>query len=325
MLLIVTEYPSRDDDGLFSKAQYNILRQMFGQVGLPLNNTEKTSVFSQPARDILDFAGPKDTALPGFPAVGQGKYVSAAYAGDLEKLARTIERVKPNLILGFGPAAAWALLRNKSVKGIRGAPTTSVYGPKCLITYHPASVLRDYGLRPIVISDLAKAANEQTFPEVIRPSREIWLSPTFADLLDFEARFIEPSSKLSIDIETAQRQITCIGFAPTPDRALVVPITCRAQRSGNYWDLGTEVRVWNWIRKQCARKISIIGQNFLYDANFLWTIYGITCPNMAEDTMLLHHALQPEMEKGLGFLATLYTNEPPWKMMRKNETVKRED
>ena len=325
MLLIVTDFISKDDEGLFSAAQYNMLRQLFGQVGLPLRGTAKTSVFRFPARDIVDIAGPKASALPGFPAVGPGKYISTAHTEDLANLEREIARVKPNLILGFGPASAWALLRNKSVKGIRGAPTASAYGPKALITYHPSSVLRDYGLRPIVISDLAKASREMTFPELVRPTREIWLSPTFADLLDFEARYIEGASQLSIDIETAQRQITCIGFAPTKDRALVVPITCRANRDGNYWDAGTEVRVWNWIRRQCARRTSIIGQNFLYDSNFLWTSYGITCPSMSEDTMLLHHALQPEMEKGLGFLATLYTNEPPWKMMRKKDTVKRED
>jgi len=325
MLLIVTDFISKDDDGVFSGAQYNILRQLFGQVGLPLKATEKHAIFSFHARDILDLAGPKAEGLAGFPAVGPGKYVHQKYKTDLDRLAAVIERVKPNLILGFGPVAAWALLRNKSVKGIRGAPTKSVYGPKTLITYHPASVLRDYGLRPVVIADLDKATRELQFPEIRRPSREIWLEPTFQDLLDFEARFIEPATQLSIDIETAQRQITCIGFAPSDDRALVVPITCRKAKDGNYWDAGTELQVWRWIRKQCARNVSIIGQNFLYDANFLWTSYGITCPSMSEDTMLLHHSLQPEMEKGLGFLATIYTNEPPWKMMRKSDTLKRED
>jgi hypothetical protein len=42
--------------------------------------------------------------------------------------------------------------------------------------------------------------------------------------------------------------------------------------------------------------------------------------------MLLHHALQPEMDKGLGFLGTVYTDELPWKFMRtKHETLKKED
>ncbi len=52
--------------------------------------------------------------------------------------------------------------------------------------------------------------------------------------------------------------------------------------------------------------------------------YGIAVP-VTDDTMLLHHALQPEMEKGLSFLGTIYTSEASWKMMRKKDTVKRED
>jgi hypothetical protein len=42
--------------------------------------------------------------------------------------------------------------------------------------------------------------------------------------------------------------------------------------------------------------------------------------------MLLHHALHPESEKGLGFLGSVYTNEASWKLMRgKSETIKREE
>jgi hypothetical protein len=39
--------------------------------------------------------------------------------------------------------------------------------------------------------------------------------------------------------------------------------------------------------------------------------------------MLLHHALQPESEKGLGFLGSVYTNEASWKLMR-TSTIKRD-
>lgn len=325
-LVIVTDFQSQDEETeLFSKAQYHLLRQLFGQVGLPLRETPKTSVFGFYARDVLDIAGPRATSIGGYPPVGAGKYIQSNMVVHLNNLDLFLHHHKPNLVLGFGPVAAWALLRNKSVKGIRGAPTQSHFGPKTLITYHPASVLRDYGLLPIVMSDLAKATREMLSPDLVRPRREIWLSPTFDDLLEFEARYIEPATRLSVDIETTQGQITCIGFAPSEDRALVVPITCRANRDGNYWDHATELRVWKWIRRQLQRPIAVTGQNFLYDANHLWTTYGIPSPHMADDTMLLHHSLQPELEKSLGFLATLYTNEPPWKMMRTAETLKRED
>jgi hypothetical protein len=50
---------------------------------------------------------------------------------------------------------------------------------------------------------------------------------------------------------------------------------------------------------------------------FLWKVYGIPAPKACDDTMLAHHAMQPEMEKGLGFLASLYTDEASWKSMGK--------
>jgi len=43
--------------------------------------------------------------------------------------------------------------------------------------------------------------------------------------------------------------------------------------------------------------------------------------------MLLHHALQPESLKGLGYLGSIYTNEHNWKIMRDRvtKTIKRDD
>jgi hypothetical protein len=57
-------------------------------------------------------------------------------------------------------------------------------------------------------------------------------------------------------------------------------------------------------------------QNGLYDIHFLWRKYGIAPARCEHDTMLLHHALHPEMLKGLGFLGSLYSTEPAWKLMR---------
>jgi hypothetical protein len=43
--------------------------------------------------------------------------------------------------------------------------------------------------------------------------------------------------------------------------------------------------------------------------------------------MLLHHALQPESEKSLGFLGSIYTGEASWKLMRQRgkTTIKRDE
>jgi len=53
---------------------------------------------------------------------------------------------------------------------------------------------------------------------------------------------------------------------------------------------------------------------------------GIRVLGAAHDTMLLHHALQPESLKGLGFLGSIYTDHGPWKAERKGtDTIKRDE
>jgi hypothetical protein len=58
-------------------------------------------------------------------------------------------------------------------------------------------------------------------------------------------------------------------------------------------------------------------QNGLYDMSQLWRHNGIPTVHDTEDTMLMHHAYMPELPKGLGFLATLYSEEASWKQMAK--------
>ena len=56
-------------------------------------------------------------------------------------------------------------------------------------------------------------------------------------------------------------------------------------------------------------------QNGVFDLSYLLRM-GFVVNNCQHDTMLLHHALYPELLKGLGFLGSIYTSEPAWKLMR---------
>lgn len=312
----------------------HILNGMLRQIGIARSECYLTNVFNlrpEPSNDVSNLCGPKVDAIPGLTFLTRGKYVAAKYAPELQRLQREIETVRPNLIVALGATAAWSLLGTSGIKSIRGAPTFGSLlgsnGIKVLPTYHPSAVGRDWALRPIVLSDLDKAKRESTFSDLRRPKRFIHLAPSYNDLIEFEHRYIRPSPSLSIDIETQSDQITCIGFAPSHERCLVVPLYDPARSDGNYWrSLAEELKVWAWIRRMCGLRKRLVFQNGLYDMHVLWKIYGITCPFAEDDTMLLHHALQPEMEKSLGFMASLYTDEASWKFMRKkHETLKKED
>lgn len=343
-IMLVGEAYGREEaeEGLpFVGSSGKILNGMLSQVGIRRDECYVTNVFNlrpegtYPANDIKNLCGPKAEGISGLPAVSSGKYIRSEFTGELVRLYKEIVREAPTLIVALGATASWALAGTSGIRKIRGAPgllsgkaLEAVGQPiKVLPTYHPAAVMREWKLRPIVVADLMKAKREAEFPELVRPSREIWIEPTLDDLDTFERDFILGSRDLSIDIETAGDQITCVGFAPSVDRAIVIPFVDPMRSDGNYWrSLSDELRAWAYVRRWCGLGKDIVGQNFLYDTHFLWRRYGIVLPGSEDDTMLMHHAMQPEMEKGLGFLASIYTDELPWKFMRaKHETIKKED
>ena len=300
-----------------------LLDQLLSSVGIARRDCLVTNVFNlRPARnDVESLCGKQSEGFG--PALKRGKYVRREYAPEIERLYNEIRTSDPNIIVALGTTAAWALLHSSGIRSIRGAlavtpdAVSSRLGRpyKVLPTYHPAAVLRQWNLRPIVTADLEKAKRQSDDPIFRRPSRRIWLRPTLEDLARYEQDEIRGATILSADIETKQDQITCIGFAPRADSAIVIPFF--SQPGVSYWPTkGEEVAAWEYVRRW-LRDYPTVFQNGLYDINFLWSRYGIPVPRAEEDTMLLHHAMQPEIEKGLGFLASLYTDEPSWKHMRK--------
>jgi DNA polymerase len=302
-----------------------LLDQFLSQVGIARRDCLLTNVFNirpRPSNDIKNLCGPAKEGIKGLPALAAGKYVRAEYAPELERLFDELRAADPNIIIALGATAAWALLRSSGIRSIRGATTVThpvvserlgrVY--KVLPTYHPAAIAREWSNRPILIADLDKAKRQSTFPEFVRPTRNIWVRPTLEDLAEYDRRYIQPAESVAADIETKQNQITCFGFAPSPSTAIVVPFYVEPGRS--YWQSAEEeILAWGYVRRWLKK--DLIFQNGLYDMNFCWSVYGIPSPGATEDTMLLHHAMQPEMQKGLGFLASIYTDEPSWKHMRK--------
>lgn len=329
-IMLVGEALSKDDEEAgapFSGSTGYILDQMLAQVGINRKDCYLTNVFNlrpKPTSDIKNLCGPKATAIPAMPELIKGKYIRKEFANELERLAKEVAANSPNVIVALGATAAWAFTGSSGIRNSRGAITLSTHTVsdiKVLPTYSPGGVARQWELRPIVIADLDKANRESVYPEFRRPKREIHIIETLEDLSWAEQRYLYRPKLVSIDIETKLDQITCIGFSPRSDIAIVVPIVTNDGRS--YWSAADEKIVWKYIRDWC--QLPALFQNGLYDIQYLWRRYGIPCTNAVEDTMLMHHAMQPELQKGLGFLASIYTDEASWKHMRKIATLKKED
>lgn len=264
----------------------------------------------------------------GLPALRAGKYLRREFLPEITRLYAELKGLRPNLIVALGNTATWALLGTGAISKIRGVVALSpTVGIKVLPTYHPAAILRQYDNRAVTVLDLEKAKYEATFPEIRRPERRVYIEPSLADMAWFFDYHIRKARYIAPDIETVGKQISCIGFAVDKGTSIVIPFIDNRKDSGSYWATPEEeIAAWGWVRKVLALPQPKIFQNGVYDTNFLWRGYGIPTTNFSEDTMLLHHALQPESQKGLGFLGSVYTNESSWKLLgRGAKTIKREN
>lgn len=294
----------------------------------------RTNVFNihPPANRLEFFCGGKADGIASYPALLPSRYVRREFEPELDRLAEEILAVDPNLIIALGNTALWALGGRTGVSKLRGTTSISTHcvsGYKLLPTYHPAAVLREWSHRPTVIFDLMKAGREAAFPDIRRPACEVWIEPTLPDIERFFNDFVRRGCPLlSVDIETSSTRVTCIGFAPSPDRAIVIPFDDERSKGRSYWpDRMAEAEAWRLIRSVLEdRSIPKLFQNGMYDIAFLWRSYGIAAANCAQDTMLLQHSLQPEALKGLGYLGSLYTDFGSWKVDHKNRhTIKRDN
>lgn len=329
-IIIVGDFLTQGDEeegGPFKSKVNRMLRAQMRQVGIDPAQCFFTNVIGHPPegrQSIFSFCGPKESSIPHLKFVKKSAYLDKKYFSQVERLWKLINEKKPNLIIACGELALWALTSEPSMIKARGRihPGNSAIAQfKVLPIFSPQHVIGNYPDRMIVLSDLHKAKREAEFPEIRRPRRFLHLYPTLEDMENFFNEYIAPCKTLAVDIETKGLMITCVGFAPSPERAIVVPFFDEMKEDGNYWPTKREEAfAWAWVRRVLACGKEVGGQNYQYDMQYLWRQMGIKNPCFTDDTMLMHHALYPEMRKGLGFLASLYTDELPWKFMAKNRS-----
>lgn len=293
----------------------------------------RSNVFQQhpPGNRLEFFCGPKAEGIPGYGPLLTSKYVRKEFTYELDRLGDEILNLDPNLVVCLGNAALWSLTGRTGITKLRGTTVTSTHtisGYKLLCTYHPAAVLRQWELRPTTIIDLAKIPKESLHAEVRRPACEIWIEPEIDDIAHFIREYIIGCPLLSVDIETSGTIITCIGFAPRRDLAIVIPFLDPRKANRSYWPTAElEQQCWQLVREVLEDgTIPKLFQNGIFDMAFLWRSVGIATLGATHDTMLLSHAQQPEALKGLAYLGSLHTSHGPWKSERKsNDSIKRDN
>ena len=187
--------------------------------------------------------------------------------GYREALDNEINSVQPNVIVTLDELPTYCLTGHQSVVKVRGYPFSySLENADLVIiipALHPAKMIwANYIWRHYLSHDLRKARDIANDPNLaFTPEIEVKIPETFEEakqFLDYVATF----DKLSIDIEVANYEVSCVGFATSPTRAFSIPFDMR-------WTEAEEVSLWNKVANILGDKsITKIGQNFIFDIKY---------------------------------------------------------
>lgn len=183
---------------------------------------------------------------------------------------------------------------------------------KCIGSYHPAAVLRNFEWTPYLLMDIKHCKLDAETPDLVLPQRDLRVDLTFEHIVSMLEDILLKQEPVGTDIEGYWNNWKCISFAPRRDFGFIVPWVDMAGKS--LWTVEQEVVLLDLVTRIMVHpKITKIWQNGLYDRFVLQYGYRMPTCGPHHDIMLKHWELYCEMEKSLGVQASLYTREPYYK------------
>ena len=222
------------------------------------------------------------------------------------------------VICTLGKTAMNTMDISGGITALRG----SVFGEHLptIPTYHPSYLNRmSYNKRDdsvnfkyVWISDLLKV-KKISESGWIAPKENFILSPSVNDLAGWIIDAQENQDLIAVDIETFNHDVDVIGLATGSESAISIPFVIKDKgKLFSYWGNETD-KVIKMIEALFFTN-KLMFQNALFDVReLLEREWKIPFRNIKHDTMLLHHAISPELPHDLGFIVSLYGSTPYWK------------
>jgi DNA polymerase I-like protein with 3'-5' exonuclease and polymerase domains/uracil-DNA glycosylase len=245
----------------------------------------------------------------------EGRMVHPLVIEGIEELRQEIELVKPNVIVPMGNLALLALTGQWGANAWRSSlmDCTLVPGFKVIPTLSPNVVFGQWKWRALIVHDLKRVQRDMQFRNINRPEYNFLLRPDFTTAVSVLTQLAEQceaspgTMKLGADIETRAGHIACIAFAWTELDAICIPLMCLHNREG-YWTLEEEAVLCHLIYR-IGQAAILVGQNWNYDAQYIFNSWHWLPKFTVEDTMLKQHSVFSNMEKNLSFLSSMYCDD----------------
>lgn len=232
----------------------------------------------------------------------------------IDLLRDEIIRYNPNIIIGLGGVALWALTGIKGISQARGYihECSLVQGKKVLCTYHPQKVNYEWQLLFTTVMDIRKALREAENPDPPKDYRALHAGVTRPEFLSYLAHLRHDHTEpVAVDIEVANPGVhpNVIGVAGSASEAYTLEIV-----NGLNPCFSVEGELETWIAiARLFRDKKVIMQNGMFDMSVLWHQLGIFPEKFVYDTMIAGHVLWPEQPRSLAYLSSICLNVPMWK------------
>lgn len=224
---------------------------------------------------------------------------------------KRIAALNAGVVIATGETALQACTGLSGINGLHCTVGKGIQEINCPVIpiLHPSYILRQPGEGVWIIIGLKKAQR------LLRGERDLErtlrTSPSWGEVNAYFDK-CETTEEISVDIESTitTSEITCVGLATSPTDAMCIPFSVRG---GSYWSEDNEGHLW----KRLARLLRSPGKRFIYQnfifESLMFSKRGIELSRHLYDTMAVAQVLQPELKKGLGSLAKIYTLAEAWK------------
>lgn len=254
-------------------------------------------------------------------------YFTVAGRQYADQLLNELRQLEPNVIVAIGPASINLLTRKTGQLKHRGSFYTCPHeGIKakifCTMLPHIAcagnkktkdalegrKAVSPYVYRYYIANDFKKLKRHADTRHILSPPRKLIVNSSFREVISFlDAHPMQRAKRIAVDIETLNYQVACLGIAVSSSLAISIPFDKR-------YSIAEEAALWIRLGRLFAdEKLTKIYQNQTFDVWFLALQNKLLHRGRLEDTMLAHHIMFPDMHADLGFLTSVYTDEPYYK------------
>ena len=294
-IVLVLDFPHKDahyKGDLFSGRSGYTLHQLLNNAGIPINQCFVTYCHEVPDnKGLINTKG----ALS-----DQGLKIK-------EDVLERFKEIKCNIVVPLGPFSCSIFTGDHRIKLNRGSLSwNDEIKKKILPTFSPGSIMFAAPERLMTSMDFKKALQNSHDPTYKEPIHTFHINPSTTEVEHFLKYCKEAKSPISVDIETLNGFVFCIGFCVDVTTAMCVNFDNRT--------IEEEIVLWRLVSDILEDEtVPKVGQNLIFDIWFLAFRHRCYVAGYIDDTMVAHHIIYPDLPKGLGTLTTLHTDEPYYK------------